>query len=174
MRAVFPVLMYRDRGAPGRWGQPAGNSIAGAEKPPHDRSMEVSSTIWTVRAFLLVEIAIFLVLASIHFDLLISGYRHRDAGATESLIAALMVAGLLLTWTPSPWNRRAAAGAQYVGTLGALVGLLTVALGIGHRTYLGLGLDGVLLLVLITGLVTMRRSLGQVQPQWTGFFRDMH
>jgi hypothetical protein len=157
MKAVFPVLTHRGRGTPGRWEQPAGSASAADEKPPRDRRVTGFRTTWTVRGFLLVEIAIFLLLASIHFDLLVSGYRHRDAGSTESLIAAVMVAGLLLTWTPPPWNRRAAAAAQYVGTLGVLVGLLTVALGIGHRTILGLTLDGVLLLILIAGLASMRR-----------------
>jgi hypothetical protein len=159
MKAVFPILTHRSRGTPGGWDQPAGSAPAADEKPPRDRRVKVFSTIWTVRGFLLVEIAIFLLLTSIHFDLLISGYRHRDAGATEVLIAAVMVAGLLLTWTPPPWNRCAAATAQYVGTLGALVGLFTVVLGTGHRTVLGLTLNGVLLLVLIAGLTSMRRNL---------------
>jgi hypothetical protein len=43
------------------------------------------------------SIVIFLSMVSIHFGLLIGGYGHRAAGTTESVIAAVLVAGLLLT-----------------------------------------------------------------------------
>jgi hypothetical protein len=124
------------------------------------RGQEGFGTIWRVRGFLLLQIAIFLALVSIHFGLLIGGYRHRNAGTTESVIAAALVAGLLLTWTPPPWSRRAAAAAQSFGILGVLAGLFTIALGIGPRTTLDLALNGALLLTLIAGLViTLRRSV---------------
>jgi hypothetical protein len=124
------------------------------------RGQEGFGTIWRVRGFLLLQIAIFLALVSIHFGLLIGGYRHRNAGTTESVIAAVLVAGLLLTWTPPPWRRRAASAAQSFGILGVLAGLFTIALGIGPRTTLDLALNGALLLTLIAGLViTLRRSV---------------
>ena len=124
------------------------------------RGQEGFGTIWRVRGFLLLQIVIFLALVSIHFGLLIGGYRHRNAGTTESVIAAVLVAGLLLTWTPPPWRRRAATAAQSLGILGVLAGLFTIALGIGPRTTLDLALNGALLLTLIAGLViTLRRSV---------------
>ena len=127
---------------------------------PQLRGEDGFGTIWSVRGFLLLQIAIFLALVSIHFGLLIGGYRHRNAGTTESVIAAVLVAGLLLTWTPPPWRRRAATAAQSLGILGVLAGLFTIALGIGPRTTLDLALNGALLLTLIAGLViTLRRSV---------------
>jgi hypothetical protein len=122
------------------------------EKPSHDRSAEGLRTGWTVRGFLLVQIAIFLVLVAIHFGLLIDGYRRPAAGTTESVIAVALVFGLLLTWTPPPWRQRAATAAQSFGTLGVLVGLFTFALGIGPRSILDLSLNVMLLLTLIAGL----------------------
>ena len=122
------------------------------------RGQEGFGTIWRVRGFLLLQIAIFLALVSIHFGLLIGGYRHRNAGTTESVIAAALVAGLLLTWTPPPWSRRAATAAQSFGILGVLAGLFTIALGIGPRTTLDLALNAALLLTLIAGLaITLRK-----------------
>ena len=122
------------------------------------RGQEGFGTIWRVRGFLLLQIAIFLALVSIHFGLLIGGYRHRNAGTTESVIAAVLVAGLLLTWTPPPWSRRAATAAQSFGILGVLLGLFTIALGIGPRTMLDLTLNAALLLTLIAGLaITLRK-----------------
>ena len=122
------------------------------------RGQEGFGTIWTVRGFLLLQIAIFLSLVSIHFGLLIGGYRHRDAGTAELMIVAVLVAGLLLTWTPPPWRRRAATAAQSFGILGALVGLVTIAIGIGPRTLLDLTLNGTLLLTLIVGLASTLRK----------------
>ena len=123
------------------------------------RGQEGFGTIWRIRGFLLLQIVIFLALVSIHFGLLIVGYRHRNAGTIESVIAAVLVAGLLLTWTPPPWSRRAATAAQSFGILGVLVGLFTIALGIGPRTTLDLALNAALLLTLIAGLaITLRKS----------------
>jgi hypothetical protein len=115
-------------------------------------------TIWTVRGFLLLQIAIFLSMVSIHDGLLIGGYRQRSAVTTELVIAAVLVAGLLLTWTPWPWSRRAATAAQSFGIVGVLLGLFTIALGIGPRTTLDLTLNAALLLTLIAGLaITLRK-----------------
>src|SRR2546430_10224252 len=90
--------------------------------------------IWRVRGFLLLQIAIFLSMVSIHFGLLIGGYRHRSAGTAELVIAAVLVAGLLLTWTPLQWSRRSAIAVQSFGVLGVLLGLSTIAIGIGPRS----------------------------------------
>ena len=116
--------------------------------------------------FLLVQIAMFLVLVTIHFGLLIGGYGHPAAGTTESVIAVVLLFGLLLTWTPPPWRQRAATAAQSFGALGVLVGLFTFALGIGPRTILDLSLNLILLLTLIAGLVLTKRGAGHEQPVW--------
>ena len=122
------------------------------------RGQEGFGTIWRVRGFLLLQIVILLSMVSMHFGLLIGGYRHRNAGTTESVIALFLVAGLLLTWMPPPWNRRAATASQSFGILGVLVGLFTIALGIGPRTMLDLALNAALLLTLIAGLtITLRQ-----------------
>src|SRR2546430_10937119 len=63
-------------------------------------------TIWTVRGFLLLQIAIVLSMVSIHFGLLTGGYRHRSAGTAELVIAAVCGAGLLRNRTPRPRRRR--------------------------------------------------------------------
>src|SRR3982074_395113 len=50
-------------------------------------------TIWTVRGFLLLQIAILLSMVSIHFGLLTGGYRPRAAGRAELFLAAGPVRG---------------------------------------------------------------------------------
>jgi hypothetical protein len=115
-------------------------------------------TIWTVRGFLLLQIAILLSMVSIHFGLLIGGYNHRAAGATELIIAAVLLAALLPTWMPAPWSRRPATAAQSFGILGVLGGFFAIAIGIGPRTMLDLFLNAGLLLTLIGGLATTLRK----------------
>ena len=122
-----------------------------------------SDTMWTIRGFLLLQIVIFLSMITIHFGLLIGGYSHRGAGAAESVITAILVAGLLLTWMPPLWSRRAASAAQSIGILGVLLGLFTIALGIGPRTILDLAVNGVLLLALIAGLAFTRWKRLRIQ-----------
>ena len=122
------------------------------------RPSEIDS-IWTVRGLLLLQIALFLALVAIHFGLLIGGYRRPAAGTTEAVIVAVLIAGLLLTWTRPLWSRRAATAAQSFGTLGVLVGLFTIALGIAPRSILELTLNGVLLLTLLAGLAMTLRKL---------------
>jgi hypothetical protein len=107
----------------------------------------------TIRAVLIVQAAVFLAAASIHFGVTVQGYRHCQAGTAEAVIALVLLLGLLLTWTPAPWARRAALAAQVFGILGVLVGLLTIAVGIGPRTLLDLTIHAVMLVVLIGGLV---------------------
>ena len=167
MKAAFTILAHRGQAGAGCGNQPTGSVSAADENPSDDRSARGVRTIWTVRGFLLVQIAMFLVLAMIHFGLLIGGYGHPAAGTTESVIAVVLVFGLLLTWTPRPWSQRAAQAAQLFGTLGVLVGLFTIALGIGPRTILDLGLNVVLLLTLIAGLATTKRGAGHVSD-WAG------
>src|SRR2546423_11355532 len=90
-------------------------------------------TIWTVRGFLLLQIATLLSMGSIHFGLLIGGYDHRAAGATELIIAAVLLAALLLTRMPAPWSRPPATAAPSLGILSVLGGFLTIATGVRPR-----------------------------------------
>ena len=163
MKAVFTILAHRGQAGAGGRNQPTGRVSAADDKPSHDRGAERFRSIWWVRGLLLVQIAIFVVLVSIHFSLLTGGYGHRAAGTTELVIAVVLLFGLLLTWRPPPWSRRAAVAAQSFGTLGVLVGLFTVALGIGPRTILVLSLNVLLFLTLIAGLATTKRGAGHVQ-----------
>jgi heme A synthase len=94
-----------------------------------------------------------------HFGLIFEGYRHRTAGTAESLIAIVLLAGLAVTWVSSSWARRAAIGAQAFGIVGVLVGLFTIAIGIGPRTGIDLAFHAAMLTTLIVGLaITVRAS----------------
>jgi hypothetical protein len=121
--------------------------------PSEDNSVQGLHTIWTVRGLLLVQIAGFVVLASIHFGVLIGGYRHPPAGATELAIVAAVVVAVVLTWGPPAQGQRAASAAQLFALLGVVAGLITVTLGVERGSILEAALNVALLLTVTSGLV---------------------
>ena len=88
----------------------------------------------TVRGILVFAAATFVAAAAVHFGVLLDGYGHVEAGRAEAVIAVVLFAGFALTWAPAPWARRAAIAAQAFAILGVLVGLFTIAVGVGPRT----------------------------------------
>jgi hypothetical protein len=112
----------------------------------------------TIRLFLLVQAASFATAALIHFGVLLEGYRDQGAAVPESIIAVVLLCGLMLTWTPAPWPRRAAIAAQAFALLGTLVGTTLIAVGVGPRTLLDIAFHVAFLVELIVGLaVAIRR-----------------
>ena len=74
------------------------------------------------------------------------------------MIAAVLLAGLALTWAPAPWPRRALVGAQAVAAGGVLIGLFTIAVGVGPRTLPDVTYHLGILAVLVGGLAFARRG----------------
>jgi hypothetical protein len=111
-----------------------------------------------LRLFLLLEASTFVAAAAIHFGALVEGYHHQRAGTAETVIAIVLLAGLALTWRQPPWPRRAAIGAQAIAALGVLVGLFTIAVGIGPRTIPDLAYHLAILAVLVVGLALALRG----------------
>jgi heme A synthase len=105
-----------------------------------------------LRLLLLLEASTFVAAAAIHFGALLEGYGHRQAGTAETVIAIVLLAGLALTWRQPPWPRRAAIGAQALAAIGVLVGLFTIAVGIGPRTIPDVAYHLFILVVLVMGL----------------------
>jgi heme A synthase len=111
-----------------------------------------------MRPLLALEAATFVIAAAIHFGFLVEGYGHREAGTAESVIALVLLAGLALTWARPPWPRRAAIAAQAFATLGVLVGLFTMAVGVGPRTVPDVAYHLAILVVLVEGLRLATRT----------------
>jgi hypothetical protein len=136
-----------------RRNRPTGPGAPRHAIPSEDDSVQGLHTIWTVRGLLLVQVAGFVVLASIHFGVLIGGYRHPPPGATELVIVAALVVAFVLTWGPPARGQRAATAAQLFAMLGVVVGLITVTLGVERGSTLEVALNVALLLTVTTGLV---------------------
>jgi hypothetical protein len=111
-----------------------------------------------LRPLLLFEAATFVVAAAVHFGVLLEGSGHRRAGTAETVTAVVLLAALALTWAPSPWPRRAAVGGQAFAILGVLVGLFTIAVGVGPSTVPDVAYHVGILAVLVMGLAIALRD----------------
>ncbi len=109
------------------------------------------------RLLLLFEAATFIMASAIHVGALLGGYEHTKAGTAEAVIAAALLSGLALTWRPSI-GLRAFVGAQVFATFGVLVGLFTIAVGVGPRTVLDVAYHVFILAVLVGGLAFALRE----------------
>jgi hypothetical protein len=113
--------------------------------------------IQTLRALLLFEAATFVVASTIHFGGLVDGYAHRKAAIAETVIAVALLVGLAISLR-SGWALEAALGAQAFALFGVLVGLFTIAVGVGPRTAPDVAYHVGIAAVLATGIALAARA----------------
>ena len=112
----------------------------------------------TLPLLMLVEAATFIMAAAVHAGLLIAGYEHREARIAESVIALVLLAGAALAWIRPQSVRVAGIAAQGFALFGTLVGIFTIAIGIGPRSALDIVYHVAIVSVLAWGLVLARRT----------------
>jgi hypothetical protein len=134
------------------------SSETGTGPEPNAPAGRRASRAGVLRLLLLFEASTFVAAAAVHFGALLEGYRHRQAGTAETVIAVVLLAALALTLAPSPWPRRAAVGGQAFAILGVLVGLFTIAVGVGPRTAPDIAYHVGILAVLVVGLAVALRD----------------
>lgn len=111
----------------------------------------------TIRAILGVEFVLFALAALVHLGFAGARFQHGEAFIAESVIGAVLLAGWIGNGLLPRKTRLIAIGVQSFALLGTLVGLLTIAIGVGPRTALDLTLHAVMLLLLVSGLVVASR-----------------
>ena len=114
--------------------------------------------IQAIRLFMFVETAAFLAAASTHFGLLIGGYEHYKAGTAESVIGIVLLFGLALTWIAPRATRTFGLAAQGFALLGTIVGIFTIAIGVGPRTVADVTCHITIVIVLVSGLIVAVRA----------------
>jgi uncharacterized membrane protein YeaQ/YmgE (transglycosylase-associated protein family) len=110
-----------------------------------------------IRRFLGLEAAVFVAAAIIHFEVVLDGYADQEAGTAESVIAIVLLAGLLTSLLRPDWTRRAGILVQGFALVGTFVGL-TLLVTLGPRTVLDIAIHVVMVAVLVLGLVVTVRT----------------
>jgi hypothetical protein len=107
---------------------------------------------------MLFEAATFVAAALIHFGVLAHGYEHRKAGIAESVIGIVLLIGFACSWIWPRSIRRIGLAAQGFALFGTLVGIVTIAIGVGPRTVPDVAYHVFIVIVLVSGLVTAGRA----------------
>lgn len=116
-----------------------------------------------IRVFMFFEGVAFIAAALIHFGLLMGGYEHQKAGTPESLIALVLLGGLTVSWIRPGLTHRIGLAAQAFALLGTLVGIFTIAIGIGPRTLPDITYHIGIVVVLAGGLIVTVRARSAVE-----------
>ena len=117
---------------------------------------------YLVRGFLTMEAAIFATAVLIHTGVLMRGFEHPKASVAESVIGLVLFVGLAATVVVPAPSRTFGLAAQGFALAGTLVGLFTIAVGVGPRTALDLIIHTIMIALLVTGLVSVTRHAAPV------------
>jgi hypothetical protein len=84
---------------------------------------------------------------------LIAGYEHQKARIAERVTGLVLLTAAISTWIRSASTRTAGLAGQASAILGTLIGVFTIAVGVGPRTAPDTAYHIVIVVVLIWGLV---------------------
>ncbi|HEX7121964.1 MAG TPA: hypothetical protein VF178_06285 [Gemmatimonadaceae bacterium] len=87
-----------------------------------------------LRWYLAVAATTFAVAALVHRGILLRGYQHPRAFIAESIIAAVLFAGLIVSLVVPRWTRIAALVALGFALLGIIAGLIAITAGVGPQS----------------------------------------
>jgi hypothetical protein len=111
-----------------------------------------------IRLFMLFEAVSFIAASLVHSGVLITGYEHQKARIAESVIAAVLLTAVALTWIRPAWTRKAGLAAQGFALLGTMVGIFTIAVGVGPRTVPDVVYHLSIVAVLVWGLIVAKQA----------------
>ncbi|HEY7472984.1 MAG TPA: hypothetical protein VIE68_11615 [Gemmatimonadota bacterium] len=117
-----------------------------------------------IQRFLRLEALAFAVASLIHGGILLRGYQHHEAHVAEAVIAVVLLLALIVTWVRPAWSRAAGLFGQGFALLGTLVGMFTIAVGVGPRTVPDVVYHVAIVAVLVWGLVVAWRARGLSSP----------
>ena len=113
-----------------------------------------------IRAFLVIEAVAFITAGAIHSGMFVAFDTHYQAAIAESVIGIVLLLGFGLTWTWPTQTRLIGLVAQTFAACGTLVGLFTIAVGVGPRSVGDIVFHLAILAVLGCGLM-VTASIGR-------------
>ena len=111
-----------------------------------------------LRRLLAAEAGTYVIAALVHAGILLRGYEHRNALIAESLIAAALLAGWVVARVRPQSTRIAGLWAQGLALFWTMVGLLTIAIGVGPQSIPDVVYHVAIVSVLVYGLSRNRPS----------------
>jgi hypothetical protein len=111
-----------------------------------------------VRWLLALEAAAFGVAALVHAGVLLRGYEHWKAATAESVIGLVLLAGLVACLIAPRSSRAVGLAALAFALVGTLIGIFTIAIGVGPRSSFDISLHAAFVLSLVAGLVVVARG----------------
>lgn len=112
----------------------------------------------TVRVFLLIEAVAFVIAGAIHSGMFVAIDTHYQAATAESIIGVVLLISFGLTWIWPAWTRLIGLLAQAFAAFGTMVGVFTIAVGVGPRSVGDIVFHLAILALLGWGLVVTARS----------------
>jgi hypothetical protein len=107
---------------------------------------------------MLVEMITFIIAALVHFGILPAGYDHRNAGIAETVLAVVLATGLAFSLGRPRSAVAAGLWAQGIALVGTIVGIITIAIGVGPGTIPDVAYHVTIVVVLAAGLVIASRA----------------
>jgi hypothetical protein len=117
-----------------------------------------------IRTFLFFETIAFAAAALVHAGVLADGYQHPAATIAESVIAGVLTVGLVLSMVSPRSARAAGLAAQGFALVGTLVGVFTIAIGVGPQSRFDVALHAGFIALLAAGLTTAARNRAHGAP----------
>ncbi|MBI5473823.1 MAG: hypothetical protein HY961_15910 [Ignavibacteriae bacterium] len=111
-----------------------------------------------IRLFLAVETFGFMLAALVHFGVILQGNEHERARIPESIIALVLLIGLVLISFRPALTRRISFAVQGFALLGTLVGVFTIIVGIGPQSAGDIVFHVCIVALLVTGLILTKRT----------------
>jgi hypothetical protein len=105
-----------------------------------------------MRLLLLIEAVVFLLAASAHLGWSVTGYEHMRAATAESVIAAALLLGFILTIAIPRRIWAIGMTAQIFALLGTFVGVVMVVIGVGPQTGPDMIYHALMLVLLCAGI----------------------
>jgi hypothetical protein len=113
-----------------------------------------------------IEGTAFMAAALVHFGILAKGYEHQKARTAESVIGIVLLVGFVLALLRPVSTRSIGLAVQGFALIGTLVGIFTIAIGVGPRTIPDIVYHICIVLALVSGLsITARARPNEVKQR---------
>jgi hypothetical protein len=113
-----------------------------------------------IAILLLAEAIVFVVAALIHAGLLIEGFEHPETRVAESVTAAVLFLGFLVSWRRPSWTRIAGILTQGFALFGISISFFTIILGLGPQSLPDMAYHLAIIAVLIWGVIISTKTPG--------------